>query len=436
MDAFDKHIKSLFDNHELPVDTQEMWQNVEPKLKKGKFPGRLLFLLLLLISIPVTFIFLTSPGQYPEQTSLQNKSDKNSYFGRKGQLINSNTKADTQQTKKITYGLKEKQNNYFSFSENSIQKDPNTQLIQVDHLIRSVKENDVKAESKVNTFSSDRFEKRPRIIYSTKKVATNTEIQPVISLSERLLNGPEKSGFKNNAFKWSVDLFTGFDYAAKILEAKTYDYRWYAREREQSENYLEAFNFGFHFNMHHKSGLIGGTGLVYHQIDEIFESSNSRDVETFKEGIIEIITNADGSSSIVSGQKLIIEHKSWNKKKFNNYGFINIPLFVGYAHNAGTWQLEISSGVDFNLAFIKHGEIIGKEGFPVSVSNPQNSIYRRLTSVNLNGGIKLLYPLSDRFNVFIEPNFHYNLYSLTQENNPLHQKYFHTGLRIGTRLHL
>ena len=200
MDAFDKHIKSLFDNHELPVDTQEMWQNVEPKLKKGKFPGRMLILLLLLISIPVTYIFLTSPGQYPELTYLQQQSDKNSYFGRKGQLINSTTKADTQQTEKIKHGLKEKQNNNLRFSKNSILEDPNTQLLQVDHLIRSVKENDEKAESKVNTFSSDRFENKLRIIYSTKKVATNTEIQPVISLSDRLLNGPEKSGYKNNAF--------------------------------------------------------------------------------------------------------------------------------------------------------------------------------------------------------------------------------------------
>jgi hypothetical protein len=434
MDAFDKHINSLFENHEVSIDTEELWQNVEPRLKPRRIPKRLFFLLFLVIGVPLGYLLFTLPGEQKPVFNKYTQADRQSYFGRKGQLIDNLMVSDTQQTEKILPGGKNSTGAGFERSINYTVKAESPKPIH-SVLLNTLKENDVKAESKVNTFSSESFDSKPRIIHSTKKVATNTAIQPVISLKEPHIdfNLPK---LNVRSFRFSADFYTGFDYTFKMLESKSFDYRWYTQERYDSEQYVETFNFGTQLNLHHRSGIFVGTGINYTQIDELFESVGNKESKVFKEGIVQIITNADGSSSEVRGQKLVIEQKSWNKKIYNKYSFVNIPLYLGYAHSAGMVQVEYTAGVDFNLHFSKKGEIIGKEGFPVSVSNPQNSIFNNLTSINLNGGIKLLYPLSPKFTLFAEPNFRYNIHSITLDNYPLKQRYFYTGLRVGTRIHL
>lgn len=437
MDAFDKHIKSLIEDHEVPVDTQELWMSVEPRLGKQRSYRRLLFLLFLLIALPLTYLMLTLPGKQQEVAHSRSENVSNTFFGRKGQLINQVPVADTQQTEKLT--LTEHFSKANRRTSRSDQQKSRT-LVQKDikETEEALKENDVRAESNITTkYSSESFEwSKPRTIHSTKKVATNTVIQPVISLYN------QKTGLSNEAkaiyhpFSWSLDLFGGLDYSSKTLSAKNYDYRWYSQARFDTEKYIESFNFGFQVNMEHHSGWFLGSGLVYHQIDELFESNSMKEIRTYKEGVIQIVTNADGSSTEVNGQKLVIIRKSWSKRKYNSYFFLNLPVNLGWSHSAGVFHLAYSAGIDVNLQFSQSGEIIGKEGFPVSVSEPQNSIFRNLTSVNLNGGIKLLYPLSDRIIIFVEPNIHYNLYSITNPEYPLEQRYFHTGLRLGSRIKL
>jgi hypothetical protein len=435
MDAFEKHIHSLLDDHEVPIDTEELWKNVEPKLGRKPVSRRLIFLLFLLIGLPLGYMFFTFPDDQGPVVNSKPGTEKQSFFGRKGQLVDIQTRTDSQTTESIinpentgSQTITEKVNNKKEIA-------PIKANLVDKNNYGGTKENDVKAESKVNTFSSESFDSKPRIILSTNKVATNTAIQPVISLFKKEVN-PGLPTINDNAISWSFDLFAGYDYTSKNLGTKTYDYRWYRQQRIDSEKYLEAFNIGFHLNLKHKSGFLAGSGLVYHQVNELFESEGSREIRFFKEGVVQIVTNADGSSYEVTGERMAIEQKNWNKKIYNNYGFLNIPLHLGYSHSAGKLQMEYSTGIDFNIYFRQSGEILGKEGFPVSVSKPQNSIFSNYTTINLNGGIKLLYPFSDRFIIYAEPNFHYNLHSLTVDNYPLEQRYIHTGIRFGTRINL
>jgi hypothetical protein len=452
MDALDKKFKSLLENHEVPVDTEELWRSVAPRLGKPRSYRNLFFLLFLLIGFPLGYLLFTLPGE-PQQT-LQSSPEatSNSFFGRKGQLVNIQPEADTPQNQSLVPpsfrsgewkkaqadGHKPKGNaasgkNFRDFGREGLSVHPAFQEIQ-----KATKENDVKAESDISSLhDSEGFtDVEPRIMPTTKKVATNTGIQPVISLFDQKvgLNSPVFA--LKEPFRWSVDLFGGPDYTRKLMESKAYDYRWYSRERYNTEKYLTSFNIGLQFNLEHSSGLFAGSGLVYHGIEEMFESTGKKDVMTFREGVVEIITHADGSSTEVTGQKLVIEQKSWSKRKYNRYGFLNVPVFFGWSHQAGPVRLAYSAGLDINMYFHQSGEILGQEGFPVSLSQAQNSIFRKRTAVNLNGGIKLLYPVSERLVFYLEPHVHYNLFSITTPEYPLEQRYLHTGLRLGTRINL
>jgi hypothetical protein len=437
MDAFDKHIKSLIENHEVPVDTQELWMTVEPRLGKRRSYRRLLFLLLLLMALPLSYLMLTMPGKQQELVSSRSGNVNSTFFGRKGQLINQVPVADTQQTEKVQFTdhyakAKKRAKGSDEHKSGSIVQKNNKEIQE------ALKENDVRAESNITTkYRSESFELlEPRSIHSTKKVATNTAIQPVISLFDHASKITATPKAINHAFRWSLDLFGGIDYTAKSLLAKNYDYRWYSQARFDTEKYIQSFNLGFQVNLEHQTGWHLGSGLVYHRIDELFESNSTKEFRTFKEGVVQIVTNADGSLTEVNGQKLVIVRKSWSKRKYNTYTFLNLPMNLGWSHSVGGFRLAYTAGIDVNLQFSQSGEIIGNEGFPVSVSEPQNSIFRNLTSVNLNGGIKLLYPLSDRIIIYAEPNIHYNLYSITDPEYPLEQRYFHSGLRIGSRIKL
>ena len=226
-------------------------------------------------------------------------------------------------------------------------------------------------------------------------------IQPVISLSSIDLELDQKAKINWKPFNHSLDLYAGIDFVSKELLAKRYDFRWYREERFASEQFLESFNFGLNYSAHHRSGFLIGAGVNILQINEQFESLGNTEIRSYTEGIVEIITNADGTSTEITGQKLVLSQKSWNKKKFNNYRFINFPVYLGYGFSYKNIKYEISSGIDLNVVFQKSGEILGKEGFPVSLSDPNYSIFRNHTSINLNGGIKLLYPLSKNISIWL-----------------------------------
>jgi len=434
MDAFDKHMKSVFEDHEIEVDTDLLWQKVEPALKRKRFPFAILFLFVFGAMLIGSFLYIDkTEGKETPGLASSSQVYNQSVFGRSGQLKNnvSGTKQKMPEGENNTSRTVQSKTEVDQKIDNKkINKPLNKQKIFPNDL---VKVNDKKAESIVNTIQLSDPVEEPRALYSTKKVATNTVIQPVIPLFYALTTIRTKPIVHNRNFKYSLDVFGGTGLLKKQLVAKSFDNKWYENDRHNTEHFLETFDVGAQFQMKHNSGFIAGTGINYRQIDELFQSESSAQIRLFKEGIVEIVTNADGSLTEITGQKLVINRISWNKKKYNNYSFISVPVYAGYSFSSDLMHFEITSGIDINLIFLKEGEIIGNEGFPVSVSESQNSIFRKNTSVNLIGGFKLLYPLTDRMTIYSEPNFYYNLYSITDADHPLEQRYIHAGIRFGTR---
>lgn len=435
MDAFDKHIKTVFENHETPVDTATLWNRVEPALKKKRRPLPGFFFWVagagILILAGVWFI----PNQRPDHTQAMDSSTAGqSQFGRKSQLYTNISDPDSQKTGKA-YLPGTSWNPTGTRPEKQFANQPfKTEKKQFSIPNQVVKDNDEKAESRVTSFSSESFDVRPGIILSIKKVATNTVIQPVIAPLVTPVTIDEPVHFFKKPFRFGFDVFGGTDYTVKFLSEKNYDYRWYKEERLATENFLESFQLGTMINLTHQSGLMIRTGMIYRQIDEVFENNNTLYTTTFRDGVIEIITHADGSSTQVTGKKLVLEKKSWDKKIYNSYRFINVPIQLGYSFHYGLWQVEANAGIELNLALKPSGEILGKEGFPVSLSDAQNSIYRNQGSLSLTGGMRLLYPLSTHWAVFVEPNVQYDLNSITHTDYPLEHRYLNSGLRLGARL--
>ncbi|HAQ38416.1 MAG TPA: hypothetical protein PLU49_09130 [Saprospiraceae bacterium] len=433
MDAFEKHIKNIFENHEAPLDIEELWQKVEPSLNKK--PRRRLWPVFLLVSLSVlTGIFLMV--DYKQDLTAKSQalvSKDTSFFGRKGQLIHPDSAKPVAYAKNSGATSDAPQNTKNTFKSNSSNPVENIQR-SYSSISNTVDENDEAAgsEKAVVIAVSDQ---NPEITFiSTPKVDLSPLVQPVILLNHSFDAPALTPKGQLNPFKFSLDIFGGADYSKKFLIAKSLDDTWYREKRKATEMPLESYQFGGQFSVKHTSGWFAGTGLVYYRTTELFESKDRVLVEKITDDIVEIITHADGTIEEISGSKIILEPKSWEKRKYNAYHFLDVPVFLGYSFPVKRTLMEIYSGISVNIYFKQNGEILGHDGLPFSLDENPGSVFSKTVPVSGIFGINSLIPVNEKWVVFVSPVMHFNLKSITQTAYPLEQKYFKTGVRIGTRL--
>jgi hypothetical protein len=220
--------------------------------------------------------------------------------------------------------------------------------------------------------------------------------------------------------------------ANKFLKTRDDGFATYREKRIKTENHLEAFSSSIAYNAKHRSGLFFSTGLDYCQIDKKFRDIDSFDILKSGDGVINVITKPDGTTIEERGKKEIIEHKTWDKKIYNYYFFFDIPLSVGYAGKIKKINYEVSSGISYNIAFLKKGQIIGINQYPVDI-NKESGIFKTQTGLSLISGLKVLVPYKNKM-FFIAPKLKYNLQGLTNDDYPLSQKYLTYGIEIGGRI--
>lgn len=433
MDAFEKHIKNIFEEHQAPVDVDELWQKVEPSLNKKTRRKWWPFLLLLGASLVTGVFLIVDHDQDLSAGTHAMVSKDTSYFGKKGQLIKTKPVDNLIFTKENIQSDVAMQTKPALTDVNS--RVPSQKLKWFDSSIsNTVDENDELAGSEQHSVFTGSDQNPGITAISTPKVDLSALVRPVILLNS-FPQMPETAVKANFArVKLSLDLFAGMDHSKKFLAAKSLDDTWYAEKRKATELPLESYHIGAHLNATHTSGFFAGAGVVYYRTTELFESKDRVMVEKITDDIVEIITYADGSIEERSGSKIILEPKSWEKKKYNAYHYIDLPVYLGYAFPVRRSLLEIYSGLSFNLLFDQKGEIIGQKGLPVNLENPDDTIFKKLVPASGILGFNALFPVNEHWVVFVSPVVHVNLGSITGSGYPLEQKYLKSGLRLGSRL--
>lgn len=434
MDAFDKHIRNIFENHEVPVDTEELWQKVEPSLNKK--PGRKLWPVFLLVSLGIlSGIYLIIDRAYvPATDSLALAGNDTSYFGKKGQLIDPVTEQTFTASQNIGLPAEEQQS-----TASAVQTSGKSQLTaqpkwSESFISNTVDENDEVAGPEKTLVLTGSDQNPEFTAFSTPKVDLSPLVQPVILLFQPFSKPILAVKAKFPGFRFSVDLFGGADYSQKFLVARNLDDTWYKEKREATELPLESYHFGAHLNARHLSGWFAGSGMVYYRTTELFESKDRVLVEKVTDDIVEIITHADGSIEERSGSKIILEPKSWEKRKYNAYHFIEVPVFGGYSFPVGSTQMEIYSGISFNVFFDQQGEILSQAGLPVNLEDTGADVFRKRAALSGIFGINSLIPVNERWVIFVSPVVQGHLKSITTSQYPLEQRYLKAGVRLGTRL--
>ncbi|MEM8909712.1 MAG: hypothetical protein AAGD05_17825, partial [Bacteroidota bacterium] len=181
------------------------------------------------------------------------------------------------------------------------------------------------------------------------------------------------------------------------------------------------------------------SGLVYSQITEVFEFADEDAISVTT--TIEYTIDPINGDTISRNEVTTVQPGQRVKTTYNKYRMLDIPIILGYEWYFKKFSLDVNAGAYFNMLFRQKGDILapGTEPEPVSISSKNSNAYpafRDRLGVSLYGSIGFNYNLNQDVQLLLEPNFRYQLKSITIEDYQLDQKYLNVGLLVGVRFRL
>ncbi len=221
-----------------------------------------------------------------------------------------------------------------------------------------------------------------------------------------------------------AEVSASFDAAQRQFSAEKEIDASYLETREDSEQQNIAYSAGFHLTALTQSGLSLTSGFDYHQISEKF---------IFQDGfktimVIEEIKNANGD---VIRRDTLSKTVPRIQSEKNKYHLMQIPLLLGFEINAQNYSMGVFAGPILNVVFKQEVRFLSRDELvPTDYSNNHN-VFRKNLGIGWQAGVKFGYRINGRNQITFQPYIQSNPKSFTQDDFPIKQKYFITGIRFG-----
>lgn len=240
--------------------------------------------------------------------------------------------------------------------------------------------------------------------------------------------------FKGRSWALALDAYAGINYASKSLKSKSNELgaASYINSRENSEDFLEAFDAGLTVNFLNRRGYLASVGINYSQIDEKFNYFSVTTESRFDSVVTRIEIDSTGMIDSIREWRQVTVQTAREVLTYNYYRMVDIPIAVGYQFYKDKWAFEAQGGVMLNLLFKKQGELLNS-ALSVTEFTDNDLVFREKVGLSVFGSFKAIYPLNNRLGVYAEPYARFNLKSITVDNYALDQRYNNFGLRVGAR---
>jgi len=491
-DELDKFIKSQVEQHNTNTDADLLWQKIQAKQKKKKKRRFFIFWLYggfgLFLSLAFVYFFQFSGGnsnllkgnsQTPiaeiappsketrtDLTSKTNEKSETNLVEDKEKLIPNSTASDLEKSvstlAESVNNTKEKEQstikNGFTDKEESIGlatiPTKNQEINQLPSQPNNstpdlINSKEVKKESKKDEdeqlenseknelTSTITPEKEDSLVQEEEEMVT-TDIEEKKE-EEDLAPSESTEEVEDKKRKWSYSNGLAFTYgkAFRTLSSKNATELDYLKTRQDTETSLDAIRINFDFMLQNDNGLYLKTGLEYEQINERLDAYIEQDsVKDTPDQVIVLRYAMNGSTSQTLGNGEVVTTYWSQKKIFNRYSSVDIPVLVGYNSRRENKKLGwfVEGGASINLWFASKGQIFdnNNENGLISLGERPNQ-FKSQTGVSLLGSVGLTYQISDKLSIWTSPNIKYHLASITGKETPLDQKYLNAGLSMGVR---
>ncbi len=256
---------------------------------------------------------------------------------------------------------------------------------------------------------------------------------------ERVLKKRKKPTTKPLRTQWHTFLqpSAGPLLAYKAMTANSdFDLSSYRTNRRETEKQLEAFSIAFHTQVQNSKGLLLTIGMEYQRLNERFDY---RRLEFDQSTIITPITITENALGEVIRTTLgtvqsttTLEHRI---QHHNHYNFIYVPIGAGKIWHRPKNSWSLLGGVDLNVAFQMKGRLLNENSAPISVENSwrRNDVFKRKAGTGLWLAVGYYRPINKQLSWSVTPKIQLPLNDLTLDDYALSQRYFRLSLNMGVR---
>lgn len=248
----------------------------------------------------------------------------------------------------------------------------------------------------------------------------------------------KRKGKKKKKSKWKgyAGVEASVGYSRSMLGANDMASEPLVELRKQTDKALETFGAGFEFRyIHQKTGWMLSVGMEYEQFNYVLQYLEETQETITEWGVTSLVLDAGGQT--ISEEMGLITYTVIRKKNvniYNQYRFVNIPLGVGYQRTFKRFNMEYEGGLDINLYHIANGKtflnqeansLIGLETMSKKVG----------IRPNIWAKVGMSYPLKERLSLTMSVHAKQRLGSAIQSDvYPLRQTFFSTGVNMGVRV--
>ena len=235
--------------------------------------------------------------------------------------------------------------------------------------------------------------------------------------------------FPSKTNSWLLEAYIAPMFGDKSLTGTNSNF---IKSRENSENPLISYSTGIRIGYNYK-GTVFKTGVDYTSINEKFKIVLKNVVSTQTIITIDTIKHSDGTYTITRDTTIKELYGEKDIRKFNTYRMLGIPFIIGYELKYQKHTFGLNAGIIVNLLLKKSGFILDENGKTIDLEVYGDNIFVNRTGASLYSSLFYTYALNNRFAIFAEPRFTYDLFPITKKEYALKQRYFTYGISFGGR---
>lgn len=229
-----------------------------------------------------------------------------------------------------------------------------------------------------------------------------------------------------------VELYASPDFAMKSVSGSN---TAILQKKDSVESTQIGYSAGLRFSKAISDRILLKAGLQYSQINERFDlrTENERRITTVI--TIRTVTTPSGTDTMIRDTTTLEQIGYSLRRTYNRYRSFDIPLLVSYEFGNEHLKFAVNGGVILNLRSWYSGETINDSLAVVSLNSKTAPTYKHNIGVGLYAGFSIIKPVSNKFDLFLEPYFRYNLGNMTS-GSAYTQKFNAAGVSFGIRYKL
>lgn len=226
-----------------------------------------------------------------------------------------------------------------------------------------------------------------------------------------------------------VDAYAGPETADRSFSTKNAENKPYLAKRQQTEGRGWGFNGGLRATAVFREHFTASAGIQYNQFTEVFSYVDPTSIE------FDVHVKIDPTTGEATFDTSDIHFGERRVKTYNRYGFLDIPVALGYEVRQGRGGIRFQGGAALNLLFHKRGTILSPDtGKPVSFTPDKPGAIDVFTSnagLSIQGSMQFFWSYEPRTRFFAEPYFRKILDPVTLDSHPVSARYDLWGARFG-----